>query len=67
MEHWPENFHENLVPLPTNLSFPLILLKILQGFAKTFPTKMKPTKSPANEKQNEVRKVKNVGTRESKK
>ena len=39
MSHWPEHFHENLVPLPTYLSF-----------LKTFPTKMKPTKCPAREK-----------------
>ena len=39
MSHWPEHFHENLVPLPTYLSF-----------LKTFPTKMKPSKCPAREK-----------------
>ena len=35
----PNIFHENLVPLPTYLSF-----------LKTFPTKMKPSKCPAREK-----------------
>ena len=39
MSHWPEHFRENLVPLPTYLSF-----------LKTFPTKMKPSKCPAREK-----------------
>ena len=39
MSHWPEHFHENLVPLPTYLSL-----------LKTFPTKMKPSKCPAREK-----------------
>ena len=39
--HWPENFHENLVPLPFYLSFRLIILiKILKASLKTFPTKM---------------------------
>ena len=47
--HWPENFHENLVPLPSYLSFRLILIKILKASLKTFPTKMKPPKCPAKE------------------
>ena len=50
MLHSPENFHENLVPLPV---VPLSLSsnpKILKAFLKTFPTKMKPTKCPAKEK-----------------
>ena len=39
--------------------------KILKAFLKTFPTKMKPTKFPAKEK-NEARKAKKEGSRESK-
>ena len=67
MLHSPENFHENLVPLPV---VPLSLSsnpKILKAFLKTFPTKMKPTKCPAREKKNEARKAKKEGRRESEK
>ena len=41
--------------------------KILKAFLKTFPTKMTPTKCPAREKQNEARKAKKEGKRESEK
>ena len=63
--NWPENLHENLVPLPTYLSFHLILRswKLSQ---KTLPTKMKPTKCPAREKK-EARIAKKEGRRESEK
>ena len=48
-QHCPENFHENLVPLPTYISFHLIL-RSFKVFLKTFSTKIKPTKCPAKEK-----------------
>ena len=55
MSHWPEHFHENLVPLPTYLSF-----------LKTFPTKMKPSKCPAREKKMRQEKPKRRGREEEK-
>ena len=49
----------------TDLSFLSSEPKILQAFPKTFPTKMKPTKSPAKEKKMR-QKNENEGRRESK-
>ena len=61
----PENFHENLVPLPTYSTTHLPFLssnpKILKAFLKTFPTKMKPTKCPAKEKKMRQEKRKKKG------
>ena len=55
MSHWPEHFHENLVPLPNYLSV-----------LKTFPTKMKPTKCPAREKKMRQEKPKRRGREKEK-
>ena len=50
----------------THLPFLLSNPKILKGFLKTFPTKMKP-KCPAKEKKKEAIKEKKEGRRESEK
>ena len=49
----------------THLPFLSSNTKILKAFPKTFPTKMKPTKCPAREK-NQGRKVKEQGRKNSK-
>ena len=52
MQHWPENLHETLVPLPTYLSINLILsLKLLY---KLFPPKWSQLNAQ-QKKKNEVR------------
>ena len=50
MSHWPENFHENLVPLASHLPCLSSNPKILKALRKTFPTKVKPTINAQQEK-----------------
>ena len=59
--NWPENFHENLVPLASHLPCLSSNPKIPKALWKTFPTKVKPTiiNAQQEKKRKEKQKAKN--------